>query len=139
VPDVIVWRLVSACTVSIKNLIDTEREAIDMNLTLTQYIDAEPDEVSGKLDRAILHGLDAAASRITTSLDDVETEEFGDVVRIHSGLKVLNGCEVHVSGGNRLTVLEVVVPWTLVDNDGVKLLAANAFAHSVAVEVDAAA
>lgn len=110
-----------------------------MNLTLTQYIDAKPDEVAGKLEEAIAQGLDVAASRIASSRDDVDTEHFGEGVRIHGGLRVLDGCEVHVSGGDRLTVLEFTVPWTPVDKNGAKLLAANAFAHTVAVEVDAAA
>lgn len=110
-----------------------------MNLTLTQYIDARPDDVAGRLDRAIDNGLDVAADRIAAPRQAVETEEFSDGIRIRSGLGALNGCEVHVSGGERLTVLDFVVPWSSADRDGSKLRAANAFAHAVAIEVDAVA
>jgi len=126
-------------TVSIKNLIDTEERYEDMILTLTQYIDAKPSDVVGRLDQAIDHGLDVAADRIATPRQAVQTEDITDGVRIRSGLRALDGCEVRVSGGDRLTVLDFVVPWSPADSDGSKLRAANAFAHSVAIEVDAAA
>jgi hypothetical protein len=110
-----------------------------MNLTLTQYIDASPNDVAGQLNRAIDHGLDVAANKIATTRQTVEMEELSEGIRIRSGLSALDGCEVYVSGGDRLTVLDFVVPWSSADSDGSKLRAANAFAHSVAVEVDAAA
>ena len=110
-----------------------------MNLILTQYIDAKPGDVASRLDDAIDHGLNVAANRIATPRQEVETEQLSEGVRIRSGLHALDGCEVRVGGGDRLTVLEFVVPWAPEDSDGSKLLAANAFAHSVAIEVDAAA
>jgi len=110
-----------------------------MNLTLTQYIDAKPGDVASRLDDAIDHGLNVAASRIAATREAIETEELSEGIRIRSGLSALDGCEVLVSGGDRLTVLDFVVPWSPEDSDGSKLRAANAFAHSVAIEVDAAA
>ena len=41
-----------------------------------------------------------------------------------------------VSGTDRLTTLEFTVPWTTADRDGKKLLASNAFANTVAAQLD---
>ena len=110
-----------------------------MHLKLTQYLDADPVVVADRLQSAIAHGLDAAASRIATTRDDVVTEQVAEGIRLTSGLQMLEGSELRVSGGSRLTTLEIVVPWTAADHDGAKLLAANAFAHTVGTEVVAAA
>ena len=129
----------SGGTLSIKNLIEKERKDHDMRLLLTRYLRADPADVANQLDHAVDRGLDAAASRIAAERDDVATEQIADGVRLHGGLQLLDGSELRVSGGHRFTLLEVVVPWTSADNDGAKLLAANTFAHTVAIEVDAAA
>jgi len=110
-----------------------------MHLTLTQYLDAEPVAVAGELERAIVRGLDAAATRVTAERDDVVTEQTADGIRVRRGLQILDGSELRVSGSSRFTTLEIVVPWLAGDDNGVKLLAANAFAHAVAAEVRAAA
>ena len=110
-----------------------------MKLILTQYLGVEPAEVAGKLEEAVVHGLDAAAGRIAAERDDVVTERVTEGIRVHGGLQILDGSELRVSGDDQLTILEFIVPWTSVDSDGTKLLAANVFAHTVATEVDAAA
>ncbi|MFK8025171.1 MAG: hypothetical protein AB8G26_14525, partial [Ilumatobacter sp.] len=57
------------------------------------------------------------------------------VVQVRSGLAILDGSELRVSGEHRLTTLEVVVPWTAQDSDGKKLLAASTFIDTVASEL----
>lgn len=108
-----------------------------MVLTLTKYIDAEPAGIAARLESVVGHGLEAAASRIGASRDDLQTEEILDGVRLTRGLGVLDGCELHVSGQSHLTKLTVTVPWEAADNS--KLLAAGAFADAVATEVQLAA
>ena len=110
-----------------------------MHLTLTQYLDAEPAAVAGEIERAIVSGIDAAATRIDAVRDAIVTEPTADGIRIRRGLQILDGSELRVGGSSRFTTLEIVVPWLAGDDDGVKLLAANAFAHTVAAEVRAAA
>lgn len=110
-----------------------------MNLTLTQYIDADPGDVADSIERTLVHGLDAAASRIDAVRDDVVTEQTTTGIRIQRGLDILDGCELRVSGSPRLTTLEFFVPWTPLDSNGTKLLAANTFAHAIATEVRTAA
>ena len=119
-------------------------EGADMNLTLTRYLDAEPDSVTDKLPEAVEHALDAAARRISvqadhTATDDTLIEQEAGSYRMDRGLQVLEGSTLRVSGGPRLTTLEISVPWTADDRHSKKLLAANAFAQAVATEVDAAA
>ncbi len=106
-----------------------------MHLILTQYLDAEPVAVASELPRAVVHGLNAAASRIAEERDDVVTEQVTGGIRVNRGLQILDGSELRVTGGNRLTTLEIIVPWTAADCRGAKLLAANTFAHTVATEV----
>ena len=108
-----------------------------MVLTLTQYFDAEPVDVTNKLKTAVALGLDAAAERIGATRSDLVTEGITDGVRLNGGLKVLDGSELHVSGESRLTTLKITIPWENTDNS--KALAASAFAHAIANEVQLAA
>lgn len=108
-----------------------------MVLTLTQYFDADPVEVANKLHDALGHGLDAAAERIGATRGDLVTEGIVDGVRLNGGLNILDGSELHVSGESRLTTLKITVPWEQTDNS--KALAASAFAHAIANEVQLAA
>jgi len=108
-----------------------------MVLTLTQYFDAEPVDVANKLHSALDHGLDAAANRIGATRSDLVTEGITDGVRLNRGLNVLDGSELHVSGQSRLTTLKITIPWEHTDNS--KALAASAFAHAIANEVQLAA
>ena len=109
----------------------------DMVLTLTQYFDAEPVDVAGILEGSLDRGLDAAADRIGAARSDLVTEGIDGGFRVHAGLNVLDGSELHVSGESRLTTLKITVPWERTDNS--KALAANAFAHAIANEVQLAA
>lgn len=108
-----------------------------MVLTLTKYLDAEAHDVAQKLEGAVGHGLDAAATRIGADRNDVATEDITDGLRVNAGLNVLDGSELHVAGDNHLTTLTINVPWDVTDN--AKLLAAGAFAEAVADEVRHAA
>lgn len=110
-----------------------------MKLILTHYLDAEPARVVGDLEHAVVRGLGAAADRIGADRDDVVTEQVTEGIRVHHGLEILDGSELRVGGSSRLTVLQFFIPWTTDDGDGDKFLAANAFAHSVADGVAAAA
>ncbi|MDX2378263.1 MAG: hypothetical protein QNM02_00710 [Acidimicrobiia bacterium] len=107
-----------------------------MHLVLTQYIDAETEQVAGALEQAIRPGLEAAADRIGAGHDPVATAPLAGGIRVDRGLEMLVGSEVHVSGTDRLTTLEFTVPWTTADRDGKKLLASNAFANTVAAQLD---
>lgn len=109
-----------------------------MKLKLTQYIDANPGDVTGRLKEAVGQGLDAAATRVSAHRDDTMTEAFDGGIRVERGLGLLDGSELRVSGSERLTTLEIAVPWTAADS-GTKLLAANAFANTVANEIRPAA
>ena len=64
-------------------------------------------------------------------------EGIVDGVRLNSGLNILDGSELHVSGESRLTTLKITVPWEHTDKS--KALAASAFAHAIANEVQLAA
>jgi hypothetical protein len=108
-----------------------------MVLTLTQYFDAEPVDVTNKLQSALALGLDAAAERIGATRSDLVTEGITDGVRVNAGLNILDGSEVHVSGESRLTTVKITIPWENTDNS--KALAASAFAHAIANEVQLAA
>lgn len=108
-----------------------------MVLTLTKYLDAEAHDVAQKLEGAVGHGLDVAATRIGAHRNDIATEGITDGVRVNAGLHVLDGSEVHVAGHNHLTTLTINVPWDVTDNT--KLLAAGAFAEALATEVQLAA
>ena len=115
-----------------------------MNHILTRYLDAEPGSVTDRLPEAVEHALDAAARRISVqpdhaAPDEALIEQEAGSYRVDRGLRVLEGSTLRVSGGPRLTTLEISVPWTADDRESKKLLAANAFAHAVATEVDAAA
>ena len=66
------------------------------------------------------------------------TEQTAEGIRVRRGLQILDGSELRVGGSSRFTTLEIVVPWLAGDDNGIKLLAANAFAHTVAAEVRAA-
>jgi len=110
-----------------------------MRLTLTEHLDAEPVAVAEDLTRAVLVGLDAAASRIDAERHEIHLESVEGGVRVSRGLAVLNGMELRVSGTPRLTTLEMVVPWSPSDSNGTKYLAANAFVNTVASEVRLAA
>lgn len=108
-----------------------------MVLTLTQYFDAEPGHVANKLHSALNRGLDAAADRIGATRSDLLTEGITDGVRLNGGLNILDGSEIHVSGEYRLTTLQITVPWEHTNES--KALAASAFAHAIANEVQLAA
>lgn len=110
-----------------------------MNLILNQYIETEPTDVADRLEVAVAHGVDAAATRIAAPRDELSTEHLTDGLRVHGGLDVLDGSELHIEGVDGLTILEFTVPWENDRSVESKLLAANAFAHTVAMEVDAAA
>ncbi len=110
-----------------------------MKLILTQYVDTEPEAAADKLQQAVVEGLSAAANRIAADRDDVVIEQLPDGLCVHGGLEVLDGSELRLGGVDRLTTLEIVVPWMAADHNGAKLLAANAFAHAVATEVRTAA
>ena len=60
-------------------------------------------------------------------------------LRLASGLDLLEGSEVRISGEPRLTTVEIAVPWTSDDRDGERFRAANIFAHSLGAEVRRAA
>jgi len=106
-------------------------------LTLTQYFDAEPAEVAGLLEGSLDRGLDAAATRIGADRTELIAENVEGGIRINSGLDVLDGSELHVSGESRLTTLRISVPWERTDNS--KALAATTFAEAIAQEVQLAA
>ena len=108
-----------------------------MVLTLTKYIDAEPTDVATKLETVIDRGVDAAANRIGADRRDISTEGITDGVRVNSGLDILDGSELVVSGQSHLTTLTINVPWQATDK--AKLLAAGAFAETIANEVQLAA
>ena len=110
-----------------------------MQLILNQYIDAEPSIVAERLESAVVHGVDAAATRIDAPLRAVAAEGVEGGLRVRGGVDVLDGSELHVGGTDGFTILEFVVPWRSDGTVESKLLAANAFAHTVAHEVDAAA
>ena len=137
-PDVMVQNIGKRGTVSIKNLIDTvHREVDNMKLILNQYLEADPPEVAERLEAAVLHGIDAAATRIDVESADVSTEPLDEGLRVHGGLQILDGSELRIAdGGDGLTILEFEVPWANTGRIEAKLLAANAFAHTVAREVD---
>lgn len=108
-----------------------------MVLTLTKYIDAEPVDIAHKLEAAIDRGVEAAATRIGAEHSATTTEGIDGGVRMHSGLSALDGSELRVGGISRLTTLTINVPWEATDST--KLLAAGAFAESIATEVQLAA
>lgn len=111
-----------------------------MSLVLTRYLDAEPAAISADLDRAIGVALDQAAERIAVARVPTSLEDVPDGVRLNAGLDVLDGSELRVTGGPRLTTVEVTVPWDVhEDAPQSKLLAANRFAHVVATELRVAA
>lgn len=110
-----------------------------MKLIFNQYLETEPDAVHDRLETAVVTGIDAAARRIDAHRNDLTTEPVQDGLTVHGGLDVLDGCELRVTGTDGLTVLEFEVPWSPAGKAEPKLLAANAFAHTVAREVDAAA
>jgi hypothetical protein len=138
VSDVIAPNPDGADTVPIQNLIDTERRT-PMRLIITQYLDAEPVDVTGKLEEAVVPGLDAAAGRVAAERSDFRIEQVAAGIRLRGGLSTLDGGELCVGGSERLTILEFSLPWAAGDGSGAKYLAANAFAHSVADAVGAAA
>ncbi|HAY68872.1 MAG TPA: hypothetical protein DCY82_11395 [Acidimicrobiaceae bacterium] len=109
----------------------------DMVLTLTRYFDAEPIVVEGILAGSLDRWLDVAATRIGASRTALVTEAINGGFRVHAGLHVLDGSELHVSGESRLTTLKITIPWEHSDNS--KTLAANAFAEAIADEVQLAA
>jgi hypothetical protein len=108
-----------------------------MVLTLTRYFDAEVVDIAGILEGTLNGGLDAAASRIGEARSELVTEGIDGGLRVNSGLNVLDGSELHVSGINRLTALKITVPWEHTDNS--KALAANAFAEAIVNGVQLAA
>ena len=110
-----------------------------MNLILNQYLEADAADVAERLDAAVVHGIDAAATRIAAPRADVTTEHIDDGLRVSGGVDVLDGSELHVEGVDGLTIIEFRVPWQPGRSVESKLLAANAFAHTVAKEIDAAA
>jgi len=110
-----------------------------MTLTLTEHLDAEPVAVANGLTRAVLVGLDAAASRIDAERQEADIQPTPEGVRVSDGTHVLSGTELRVSGISGLTTLEMMVPWTTADGGGTKYLAANTFVNTVAFEVCSAA
>lgn len=110
-----------------------------MRLTLTQYIDAAPEAVSRHLRDAVDRGVADAANRLSLVRDEVVVDQSDDALRLSSGLDLLAGSEVRISGEPSLTTVEIAVPWTSDDRDGARFRAANIFAHSLATEVRRAA
>lgn len=102
-----------------------------MNFLLTYYVDSDPVTVESDLTQAVSLGLDSAAELVDDRRDETQTETIRHGIRIHSGLNALNGSEIHVSGSDRLTKLEVVVPWSDNDTGTAKLWAATRFAGVV--------
>jgi hypothetical protein len=115
------------------------RKGTAMQLVLTRYLDSTPDAVGRELTRGVSVALDAAASRVRHNRAETRTEVIDQGLRLTSGLDVLDGAEVRFDGTERLTRVEVIVPWSGDDLDGHKLLAANRFASSLADEVLTAA
>lgn len=108
-----------------------------MALILTKYIDADPTEVAERLENLVDRGVDAAADRIGADRSEIATEGINGGVRMNSGLAVLDGSELRVGGQSHLTTLTINVPWDATDK--AKLLAAGAFAETIANEVALAA
>lgn len=110
-----------------------------MKLVLTRYVDSTPSSVRSGLSRNVAAALDAAADRVAVDRAETRTEAIDHGLRVTGGLDLLAGSEVRVSGTDRLTAVEVVVPWSGADAGGSKLWAANRFAASLVDEALAAA
>lgn len=110
-----------------------------MHLTFTLHVDRAPREVTDQLERAVSTGLDAAAERLNVGRDATRTEATGTGLRVIHGVRELDGSEIRVSGTDRLTTLEIAVPWSDEDAGSPKLWAANRFAAVVVDEVSVAA
>ena len=110
-----------------------------MKLVLTRYVDCTPSSVVRDLPRVVATALDAAADRVAVERVESRTETIDQGLRVTAGPDVLAGSEVRVTGTDRLTTVEIAVPWSGADAHGNKLWAANRFAASLADEVLAAA
>lgn len=110
-----------------------------MQLTFTRYVDNRPAVVELALDEAISTGIVAAAGRVAADVDAIHTATIEGGRRIETGLAPLEGSEVRISGHERLTVVEIAVPWSGADQQSDKLWAANRFASVVANHLSAAA
>ncbi len=102
-----------------------------MRFLLTYYVDSDPSTVQHDLAEAVTHGLDSAAELIDDPRDETQTEMIQQGIRINGGLGALNGSEIHVSGSDRLTKLQVAIPWSDNDTGSAKLWAATRFAGVV--------
>ncbi len=109
-----------------------------MQLVLTRDIDSTPRLVDNNLHTAVYGALDAAAERVARARCETATEATPHGLRVTSGLDVLDGAEIRVGGSDRLTSVQVTVPWAGADSDGQQLLAANRFASSLIEGVRAA-
>lgn len=109
-----------------------------MKLTLTRYVDSAPAAVEHNLDHAVAIGLDAAAG-VVGDRAETHIEHIDHGLRVERGLAPLDGSEVRVSGTDRLTTLEIAVPWSSADAGSPKLWAAVRFAETVTDEVSLAA
>ncbi len=94
-----------------------------MELTLTRYVDATPGSVADQLDHAV------TAALSTMAADTTHTEATPAGLRIVDGPSALDGSEVRVGGTDRLTSVQVAVPWS--DSDGDKLRLANRLAGEI--------
>ena len=108
-----------------------------MQLTFTQYIDAQRSTVSERLEAAVSAGLDAAANRSDAPRRDTVTESIRDGLRIQRGLDSLDGTDLTIDGSDLLTELRVTVPWSPSDSGTTKLWAANRFAGVLAEQLAA--
>ena len=110
-----------------------------MKLVLTHYVDSAPGTVDRNLSHHIAAALDDAATRVGGERVDTRTEAIESGLRVTAGFDVLDGSEIRVSGTDRLTTVEIAVPWSGTDAQSHKLWAANRFASSMADRVLAAA
>lgn len=121
-------------------MIDSVAESqIIMRFLLTYYVDANPSTVEGDLAQAVSLALDSAAELVGGARDETQTETIDGGIRVNGGLDALNGSEIRVSGTDRLTTLQVAVPWSDNDIGSPKLWAATRFAGVVTDEVSVAA
>jgi hypothetical protein len=110
-----------------------------MRFLLTYYVDADPSTVEGELAQAVSRGLDSAAELVGDARNETQTETIEGGIRVNGGLDALNGSEIRVSGTDRLTTVQVAVPWSDSDIGSPKLWAAARFAGVVTDEVGLAA
>lgn len=110
-----------------------------MKLIFTHYVDAAPEAVEGKIKHAVATGLDTAAHSLDCDRQETQTESVDMGLRVRGGLPMFVGSEVRVTGTDRLTTVEVAIPWADTDAGTAKLWAASRFADVVAHQAGLAA